>query len=267
MERASGSRVFCGVSLKMYFDHRQTLEWVGGVLDILQSKPLVSGVDIVLLPSFTSLVQLAPAAAKLGVRLGAQNLAAVDSGAFTGEVSGRALAQVGCTFVEIGHAERRRFFGEDDLTIAAKLRQGFRCGLTPILCVGEIDQGNSSAAAKYCQGQLDSAFELTSSEYGDCEVVVAYEPVWAIGQSGPAPVSHVSLVCDHLRAWFAKECPLRAVRIVYGGSASSGLLTALGSSVDGLFLGRFAHSLNSFSDILDEMQVRAAQNVLTGNEC
>ena len=114
------------------------------------------------------------------VAIGGQDLFWADEGAFTGEVSGKQLRELGCGYAEIGHAERRRIFGETDTMIAAKTAAAYRNQLTPILCVGEALRSNPAGAARHCRAQLDSALsEVQGATAGP--VVVAYEPHWAIG--------------------------------------------------------------------------------------
>ncbi len=253
---------FVGVSLKMYFDHEATLDWGRRVTAILKSRAVgVDCVEVVLLPSFPSLDELQAVTAESGVRIGAQNLASEDVGAFTGEVSGRSLVQVGCSFVEVGHAERRRLFGEDDAVVGEKLTAAFRNELVPILCVGEVERSDVGAAARECCAQLREGFARVPAEYADARVVVAYEPVWAIGEDEPATVDHIVAVCRAIRAWLDEHQPARPAQVVYGGSAGPGLLTALGSAVDGLFLGRFAHDPAMFGRILDEAMTRSSGRV------
>jgi triosephosphate isomerase len=153
------------------------------------------------------------------------------------------LCELGCDYVEIGHAERRRIFGEDDTVIAAKTAAAFRNGLTPLLCVGEQRRSLVEAAAAECVAQLDSAVSTAAGP-----VVVAYEPMWAIGAAEPASPLYIAAVCSALRSHMSGRG-----KVIYGGSAKPGLLTHLGDGVDGLFLGRFAHDPAAVSRILDEV--------------
>ncbi len=262
MTERSLAATFLGVSLKMYFDHETTLDWGRRVATLLASRSAdVDAVEVVLLPSFPSLSELASVASGSGARLGAQNLAAEDAGAFTGEVSGRSLAQVGCSYVEVGHAERRRLFGEDDAVVGDKLAAAFRNGLVPILCVGEVEQDVPGSAADECRAQLAGSFARVAEEYAGAPLVVAYEPVWAIGEDEPATTEHIVAMCRAIREWLDEHEPTREARVVYGGSAGPGLLGALGSAVDGLFLGRFAHDPAMFALILDEAMARSGGRV------
>ncbi|HZN78330.1 MAG TPA: triose-phosphate isomerase family protein, partial [Mycobacterium sp.] len=227
-----------GISLKMYFGHTRTVEWCGAVARIAHSHPAVTEehARLVVLPSHPYLLEAGAVFASTPVRIGGQDLFWKDEGAFTGEVSGAQLRELGCDYVEIGHAERRRIFGEDDKVIAAKTAAAFRNGLTPILCVGEQRRSTVEAAAAECVAQLHSSGPM----------VVAYEPVWAIGADEPASPGYIAAVCRALRSHVSGP-------VIYGGSAKPGLLTQLGDGVDGLFLGRFAHDPSAVAAILDEV--------------
>jgi triosephosphate isomerase len=232
------SALTIGISLKMYFGRTRTVEWCRAVADVARSHPAVTEehARLVVLPSHPYLLEVGAVFASTAVRTGGQDLFWEDEGPFTGEVSGAQLRELGCDYVEIGHAERRRIFGEDDEIIAAKTAAAFRNGLTPILCVGEQRTSTVEAAAAECVAQLRSSGPM----------VVAYEPVWAIGADEPASPGYIAAVCRALRSRVSGP-------VIYGGSAKPGLLTQLGDGVDGLFLGRFAHDPSAVAAILDEV--------------
>ena len=258
----SPSSVLLGVSLKMYFDHNRTRSWCTEVAQLARHhESVVSGaVTLVVLPGFTSLSTAMEIFSGTGVSVGAQDLFWEDRGAFTGEVSGADLADIGCTFVEIGHAERRSLFGEGPAVLARKLGAAARNGLTPILCVGEPTRGTPLEAAQACIEQLDAALtEITLTDRG-MPLVVAYEPEWAIGAAEPAQADYVAAVAVLLRDWLGTRLGEGNARVIYGGSAGPGLLSELGGSVDGLFLGRFAHDATALGTILDEAAARSHQH-------
>ena len=233
--------VFLGVSLKMYLDHAATLSWVDKVVGIADSEPAVRDgrVQLAVLPTFVSIPGVAALTRGTPVMVGAQDVSWADAGAFTGEVSGRDLATLGCRYVEIGHAERRRLFAEDDAMIAGKFAAAGRNGLIPLLCVGEREHVDAAAAGDICVQQVQAA--LADVDEPMPEVIVAYEPVWAIGADRPAGADHVRAVCERVRSGLRAEQRIERARVIYGGSAGPGLLTELGTATDGLFLGRFAH--------------------------
>ncbi|MCU1529368.1 MAG: triosephosphate isomerase [Frondihabitans sp.] len=243
-----------GVSLKMYFGHARTVEWCREIQGIARDHVAVQSgeAELFVLPTFPSI----PAAVEILnplVSVGAQDIAAEDAGAFTGEVSGLELAELGCSLAEIGHAERRRLFGETPRQVSEKVAAAFRSGLTPLLCVGEEERGTAATALAACVDQLESALSLADARGPVGPLLVAYEPVWAIGQVEPASPAHVSAVCRGLREYLDTLEGHQGSRVIYGGSAAPGLLTDVGDALDGLFLGRFAHDPSAVRDILDEV--------------
>ncbi len=243
-----------GVSLKMYFGHGQAIDWFERVADIASSHPAVlsSSIDLFVIPTYLQILPALNAFAGTLVRIGAQDAAATDSGAFTGEVSAAELAEVGVELVEIGHAERRRLFGETDEIVASKTRAALRNGLTPVLCIGESEHQSETDAAAATIAQLGTA--LADAPPG--RILLAYEPVWAIGAPEPAPAAHIRAVCAALRRALDALPERSGSSVIYGGSAGPGLLTSLSTgdadSIDGLFLGRFAHDPASLTEVLDE---------------
>jgi triosephosphate isomerase len=255
-----------GVSLKMYFGHSRTLEWAAAIGDIARRHPAVAEglVDLFVVPTFPSLVPVREILDGSRVRLGAQDLSAADEGAFTGEVSGAELREIGCTLAEVGHAERRALFHESDAVVAAKTAAALRNGLTPLLCVGETalsrEPGRSSAsvAAGEVDSQLRSALSESDAAGLAGPIIVAYEPQWAIGAPEPATPDHIAAVVAQLESVVAALPARGGSRVIYGGSAGPGLLTALGGEVKGLFLGRFAHDPAAVETILDEVRLLAS---------
>lgn len=242
-----------GVSLKMYFSHARTVEWTSEVATILSEHPARAVTTAFVIPQYPSIPACIDRAGALAV--GAQDLAEEDAGAFTGEVSGAVLAELGCRYVEIGHAERRAMFGETDDVVAAKTRAALRNGLIPIICVGEARSGDPGEAVDECVAQVRAALGPADRAGLTGEVIVAYEPLWAIGAAAPAGDDHIRTVCAGIRAQLADRAG--GVRVIYGGSAGPGLLTRIAGSVDGLFLGRFAHQPAAVRDILDEVGLLA----------
>ncbi|MFC0682292.1 triose-phosphate isomerase family protein [Lysobacter korlensis] len=246
-------RFTIGVSLKMYFGHAEALRWFDRVAELAAGHPaLLSGAaELFVIPSFPALPAAVERLTPAGVLVGAQDLFWEDRGAFTGEVSGAELAELGCTLAEIGHAERRRLFGETDETVARKIAAALRNGLTPVLCVGEADRTDPERAAADCIAEFDSA--ISAVEPGAAgRILVAYEPHWAIGAAEPASPAHIAGVTERLAAHVAAVPGYEGSRVIYGGSAKPGLLPKLGSAVGGLFLGRFAHDPAALAAILDE---------------
>ena len=246
--------VTVGVSLKMYFGHREAREWFARVAELAERHPAVSSGDVefFVIPTYLQIARAIEAFNGTPTIIGAQDAAAEDSGAFTGEVSPAELAEIGVRVVEIGHAERRRLFGDTDEVVRAKTHAALRNGLRPVLCIGETQRDEPSDAAERTLAQLADALEGAPAG----PVIVAYEPVWAIGAPEPAPVEHIRTVTRALREAVAER---PGTFVIYGGSAGPGLLTELGDAVDGLFLGRFAHDPSSLETVLDEAAVLAIE--------
>ncbi|WP_110644017.1 triose-phosphate isomerase family protein [Salinicola sp. CPA57] len=243
--------VTLGISFKMYFGYAQTVDWCRQIADNLAHHPAVldGRVSLFVLPSFPALPPVLACFADTPIGVGGQNLYQSPNGAYTGEVSGAMLAEMGCRFVEIGHAERRRLFGEDDAIIAAKTRVALSHRLVPVLCIGEADRGDPADAVAECRGQIDSALALATAAQRQQPVVIAYEPHWAIGAAQPASLAHIAAVCRGLRQYLGAQSQ---ASVIYGGSAGPDLLTRLAGQVDGLFLGRFAHDPAAFEAIVNE---------------
>lgn len=155
------------------------------------------------------------------------------------------LKEIGCSIVELGHAERRNLFGETDEMVAKKAKAVVRNEMTPLICIGEKSKETVQDAVEECRPQIESVLEATT----DQEIIFAYEPVWAIGQAEPASADHVVAVTKELR----KLCGERQVRILYGGSAGPGTFEAMREGVDGLFLGRFGHDVANFREVISEV--------------
>ena len=194
---AAGPRPVIGVSLKLYFGLARTRAWLAEVaaLDATLAA-LPRPVDLFVLPSFPALADARELLGATGIAFGAQNVHWADTGAFTGEVSAGMLAEAGARYVEVGHAERRRYFGETDEAVAAKTRAATRAGLIPVICAGERRAGELGTAVDETLTQVRAA--LAGAAPGS-EVVIAYEPVWAIGAREAAPARHVRTVAGAIR--------------------------------------------------------------------
>ena len=247
--QTSSTRILVGVSTKMYLGYRDSLNWLERLRHEVDTRPALADGRVVpfVIPSFPVLPAAADLLAGSPVLLGAQNCGWAD-GPWTGEVAPSMLAELGVRLVEIGHAERRKHFNEDDLMVARKVRAADDAGLTPLLCVGEPDAGQPAAAADFVYHQIESAVDGNWSLAG--RLTIAYEPIWAIGAREPAAAAYVSDVVQQLRTQLTMA-GAPGVPVIYGGSAKPGLLPTL-EGVSGLFLGRFAHDPANFGAVLDE---------------
>lgn len=250
--RSRTTPVIVGVSLKLYLDIAASTRWASALAEIARHHPEITrgAVKIFALPSLPAIPSVREALTGVPVAFGAQDLHWDDRGAFTGGISGADLREWGCSLVEVAHAERRSVFGEDERVARAKLAAAVRNGLTPVLCIGEREQLPADAAAEQCVAQLDFLLGGLDAPAGD--LIVGYEPVWAIGKPTPASADHVRAVVAALRARLALQPEFDSTAIIYGGSAQPGTLTELGDAVDGVFLGRFAHDPASLAHIIDE---------------
>src|SRR5579875_1460053 len=211
--------------------------------------------ECLVIPPFPWIVPVREVVAGSSVAVGAQKCAVEDAGAFTGEVSAAMLAPL-CGYIVIGHSERRHVFGESDDVVAAKLQAVLRNGVTPILCVGEtLEQRDGGEAGAVVERQISSALG-EMPEDAIAGVVVAYEPVWAIGTGRAASPDDAARMADTIRATVAHIAGSQAsssVRILYGGSvnpANAGSFIGL-EDIDGALVGGASLKAESFLEILD----------------
>lgn len=252
MSAAPRPRRLVGTSLKMYFDLARTHSYVKGVAD-MSSHAQANDVDLFVIPDFVSLVDSHGLLENTSVLLGAQDAFWESTGPYTGEVSPLVLQQAGVDMVELGHAERRLMFGETNEQVAKKVQAAVQHGLIPLVCVGEtkhsaIASAAVGAAIDECRPQVLSVLTAVPD---DADVILAYEPVWAIGAAEPADADHVVNVTKELRKLAAGR--KGTTRILYGGSAGPGTFAKLADGVDGLFLGRFAHDLSNLRQVITEV--------------
>jgi len=201
----------------------------------------ITDLDIVLCAPFTALYALKNELEESIVHLGAQNMAWADQGAYTGEISAQMLLDVACTYVILGHSERREMFGETDEEIAKKVQKALAVGLTPILCCGEnLNLREEGKAMERVQGQVSRALSGLSIE-DLSRVIVAYEPIWAIGTGKTASSKDAQEMCASIRATLTELMGLDAekVPILYGGSVKAENIAELMTEpdVDGALVG------------------------------
>jgi len=222
-------------------------------------KDLVDDVidtDIMIAPTFTSLHPVFNSIKGSRIDLGGQNLHWETEGAFTGEISGDMLKSAGCSFVIIGHSERRQFFGETDETVNKKIKAALSCGLKPVFCIGESDaERDSNLTFSVLDKQVQAGLKgFVSDDLKD--LVLAYEPIWAIGTGKTATSDQAQEVHTFLRASIAKQLddPLaQSLRILYGGSVKPGNIAELMSKpdIDGALVGGASLDAETFSQIVN----------------
>ena len=229
-------------------------EAIGMVNDL---KPLVAGsagVEIIVAPAFTALSRVADELAGSNIFLAAQNCYWEEEGAFTGEVAPGMLKDAGCSHVIIGHSERRQYFGETDATVNKKVKAAINAGLTVIVCVGEtLAERETDRTFAVIETQLLGGLEGLAHE-DFTKVVVAYEPVWAIGTGKTASDEQAQEVHAFIRSLFARrfgQDNAGAMRILYGGSVKPDNIKGLmaQNDIDGALVGGASLKAASFADI------------------
>jgi triosephosphate isomerase len=209
--------------------------------------------DVLVCPPFVSIDAVSNALLGTSVHVGAQDVSATDEGAFTGEVSAPMLRSVGCSHVIVGHSERRALFGETDAVVATKTARALAADVTPIVCVGEtLDERRADRVASVVEGQLAGALgDLSADEIG--RVVVAYEPVWAIGTGETASPEQAQEVHALIRAWLSDRASnASAIPILYGGSMKPGNAKGLLAQpdIDGGLIGGASLNAADFAAIV-----------------
>jgi triosephosphate isomerase len=210
---------------KMNLNHFEAIALVQKIAFSLPDK-YFDKVDVAVIPPFTDLrsVQTLVDGDKLRLTYGAQDLSQHDSGAYTGEISGAFLAKLGCHYVVVGHSERRTYHDEDDALVAAKTAAALKYELTPIVCIGEhLEVREAGDHVSHCQAQLRGSLAGLSAEQIE-KVVIAYEPVWAIGTGRVASSADAQEVCKAVRGelgTLASPQIADTIRVLYGGSVNA----------------------------------------------
>lgn len=241
---------------KMNLNHLEAIAHVQKLAFALADKDF-EAVEVAVLPPFTDLrsVQTLVDGDKLKIKYGAQDISAHDSGAYTGEISGSMLAKLKCSYVAVGHSERRQYHGESDELCNAKVKAAFQHGITPILCVGEgLDVRKAGNQVAHTLAQVDGG--LKDVPAGQAEsIVIAYEPVWAIGTGEVATPEDAQEVCGAIRRRLTElygQDTADKIRIQYGGSVKSGNIAAIMAQpdVDGALVGGAALDADEFVKIV-----------------
>lgn len=203
----------------------KTVKEAVAFVEEVKGKAEVDGVESVICAPFTSLPALVEAVRGTTLRVGAQNLHWEDNGAFTGEISGVMLNDLGVQYVIIGHSERRAYFADTDETVNQKVHAAFRHGLLPIVCVGEtLEQREAGQTKDVCRVQTEAALQGLTAEQA-ARVVIAYEPIWAIGTGKTSTADDANEVIGYIRGRIAAQFGSDVagkVRIQYGGSVKPG---------------------------------------------
>lgn len=239
---------------KMYKTVNEAIELANGLKrDFFKLD--TQGIDIVICPVFTALSEVYEVISDSDIQLGAQDVYWQDEGAFTGEVSCKMLKDVGCRFVIIGHSERRQYFCETNESVNKKLKSALACGLTPIICVGEtMDERERNETFKVIDDHVINGLKGIGND-DIVKVVLAYEPVWAIGTGKTATPEQAEEAQKYIRnlleKLYNKEIA-EGIRIQYGGSVKPENITELmmQPDIDGALVGGASLKAESFSEII-----------------
>ena len=251
---ATNEKPFLAGNWKMYKTIPEALDMASSLLEIFPEPP---DAEIVLIPPFTTLSSLYGALKGTPIRLGSQNIFWEDNGAFTGEISPVMLKDSGCTFAVIGHSERRQYFGETNATVNKKIKAALAHDLIPIMCIGEsLEERESNRTIEKIDSQVDEGLEgLEPEEFKN--VIIAYEPIWAIGTGLTATPDQAQEVHGHIRNLLAKmygndvsSCAI----ILYGGSVKPDNTFSLlkEKDINGALVGGASLKADSFAEIIKE---------------
>ncbi|MEU0932217.1 MULTISPECIES: triose-phosphate isomerase [unclassified Embleya] len=248
---------------KMNLNHLEAISLVQKLAFTLNDKDF-DRVEVAVLPPFTDLrsVQTMVDADKLRFSYGAQDISQHEGGAYTGEIAGSMLAKLNCTYALVGHSERRQYHAEDDTVVNAKAHAAYRSGLVPIVCVGEgLDVRKAGRHVAHTLAQVEGALKGITAEQAE-SVVIAYEPVWAIGTGEVATPDDAQEVCSAIRAKLAElYSPELAdrVRVLYGGSMKPGNVAGLMAQpdVDGGLVGGACLAAEEFAQIVRYQEKKA----------
>ena len=242
---------------KMNLNHQEAVVLVQKLAWTLDDKQHDYGkVEVVVVPPFTDIrsVQTVVDGDRLKIRYGAQDVSTQDEGAYTGDISAGMLSKLGCSYVVVGHSERREHHAEDDATVNAKAHKAVAAGMTPIVCVGEgLDVRQAGRHVEHTLEQLDGSLAGFDAKQV-AALVVAYEPVWAIGTGEVATPDDAQEVCAAIRARVAETLgdeAAGAVRILYGGSVKAANVAGIMQQpdVDGALVGGASLQADEFGGI------------------
>ncbi len=248
-------QVFIAGNWKMNLNHLEAIALVQKIAFSLPEKYFAK-VEVAVLPPFVDIrsIQTLVDGDKLKLRYGAQDVSRYDSGAYTGEVSAPMLAKLGCSYVCVGHSERREYHAETDELVNAKVKAALKHDVAPILCVGEkLEVREAGTHVEHTTDQLIAGLKGLKTEQVS-KVVVAYEPVWAIGTGRVATPADAQEVCGAIRARLAEKYGkdiAEAVRVLYGGSVKSGNIAELvkQDDIDGALVGGASLDAEEFTKL------------------
>jgi triosephosphate isomerase (TIM) len=242
---------------KMNLNHQEAVALVQKLAWTLDDKKHdYAKAEVVVCPPFTHIrgVQTLVDGDHLSIKYGAQDVSTHDNGAYTGDISASMLAKLGCSYVVVGHSERREHHNEDDATVNAKAKQALGAGMVPIVCVGEgLDVRQAGEQVGYTLAQLDGSLDGISADQL-ADVVIAYEPVWAIGTGEVATPADAQEVCAAIRGQLADvhgPDVANRTRVLYGGSVKAANVAGIMAEddVDGCLVGGASLQVDEFGGI------------------
>ncbi|WP_310963596.1 triose-phosphate isomerase [Nocardioides terrisoli] len=242
---------------KMHLNHLEAVHLVQKLaLTLADKKHDYTKAEVVVVPPFTDLrsVQTLIDGDRLQIRYGAQDVSTHDTGAFTGEISAGMLAKLGCSYVVVGHSERRAYHAEDDAEVNAKAHKALGAGMTPIVCVGEgLDVRQAGGQVDFTLAQVDGSLAGFTAEQV-AALVIAYEPVWAIGTGEVATPEDAQEVAAAIRTRITEvhgEAAGAGVRVLYGGSVKASNIAGImrQPDVDGALVGGASLQADEFGGI------------------
>jgi triosephosphate isomerase len=250
---------------KMNCNHFEAIALLQKIAWTLQDKDY-KNVEVAVMPPFTDLrsVQTLVDGDKMKIVYGAQDLSPHANGAYTGDISGSMLAKLGCSYVLCGHSERRQYHHEDDAVVNAKVKAALGVSITPILCVGEpMGVRKAGTEVEHVVDQLKGSLAKVPAE-AVASMVIAYEPIWAIGTGEVASAADAQQMAADIRAHISGAAGAEAggsVRILYGGSVKADNITPImaGQDVDGVLVGGASLDAGQFASICRYYQVAAGR--------
>ena len=235
--------------------YKTPVEAANFVKELREKLGEVEKAEVVVCPPFVALYSVARELDGSKIRLGAQNMFCEDEGAYTGEVAPPMIKEVGCSYVILGHSERRQYFGESDQLVNRKIQAALKVGLTPIVCVGEtLEERKTGITGQIIEKQLGGSLaDLSPLELS--RIIIAYEPVWAIGTGLTAEAKDAQQVNGLIRGFLVQDASpeiAQKIRILYGGSVKPDNIAGLMSQpdVDGALVGGASLQVNAFSSIV-----------------
>ena len=257
----SSPRFWVGTSWKMNKTLAEALQFASALKAADEGRD--QRIQRFIIPPFTAVREVKAALATTSIKVGAQNMHWADQGAWTGEVSPLMLKDCNLDIVELGHSERREHFGETDETVGLKTEAAVRHGLIPLICIGEtLADRDSGNAAEILAREVRGALSKLSGDQKKAEILLAYEPVWAIGENGiPAGADYASArqgeIIDVAQSVLGRRIPC-----LYGGSVNPGNCEELIACphIDGLFIGRSAWNVEGYLDILDKCAAKIQES-------